>query len=167
MDGIGPKRSGIGAQVLRLVGLALLANTACSPGEGRRDASRNPEAGVYVVLDTIPVPDAADKVAIDTQALPLCCTEGVTLSLLVGATPCSFALPDPPLPNPNDFFIYLNDSLVDGHSTDGWAYDPTTASIVFLGTSCENIKSSPQDAVVQMLCRCVASPCGGYSSDLC
>jgi len=157
----------IGRQVLRFVGLALLVNAACSSGESRTDVSRNPDAGVYILLDAIPFPDAAEKVAIDTQALPPCCTTGVTLSPLVGAMPCSFALPDPPPPYPNDVAVYLNKSLVDGHSTDGWAYDPTTATIVFLGTSCETIESSPQNAVVQMLCSCAPPPCGGFSSDLC
>jgi hypothetical protein len=154
----GVKRDGVGARALAVVGMVLLATTACSSGNSRPDASGAPDRGLFIYLDTIPVADATDKVAIDVQPLPPCCTGAVTLSPMVGATPCSFALPDPPPPYPDDVGVYLNRNLVEGHSTDGWAYDSTKTSIVFLGTSCETIMSGPQAAVVQMICSCV-SPC--------
>ena len=154
----GVRRGGIGVRALAIVGLALLANTACSSGESRPDASGTPHEGPYIDLDAIPAPDATDKVATDTQPLPPCCTEAVVLSPVVGATPCSFALPDPPPPYLDDVGVYLDKNLVDSHSTDGWAYDSTKTSIVFLGTSCETITSGSQAEVVQMLCSCVP-PC--------
>jgi hypothetical protein len=149
------RRGGIGARALAVVGLALLANTACSSSESRPDASGAPDGGLFIYLDTIPAPDATGKVAIDTQPLPPCCTEAVTLSPMVGAAPCSFALPDPPPPYLDDVGVYLNKNLVEGHSTDGWAYDSTKTSIVFLGTSCETIMSGSQAEVVQLVCSCV------------
>ena len=154
----GVRRGGIGARSLAIVGLTLLANTACSSGETRPDASGASDGGFFIYLDTIPAADATDKVAIDTQPLSPCCTEAATLNPIVSSTPCSFALPDPPPPYLNDVGVYLNTNLVDGHSTDGWAYDSTKTGIVFLGTSCETIMSGSQSEVVQMLCSCV-SPC--------
>jgi hypothetical protein len=111
--------------------------------------------------------DAAEDLAGDTAGgaadmpvLPLCCSGAVTLRPVSAATPCSFAVPDPP-PDPNDTAVYLNRYLVYRGDPDGWTFDPTTSTIVFTGAACDTIMSGAQDSVVQMLCACSPLPCPG------
>jgi len=153
---------------LTFVGLTLLTNSMCSSGASRPDSGGIADGYPYIKLDvvTIPPPNGPDTAAIDTEPLPRCCTEAVILTPNVGAGPCTFALPDPPPPHLDDVGVYLNRNLVDADSTDGWTYDPTKTSIVFVGASCEAIMSDAQAPVVQLFCRCPPFPCG-YPGDLC
>ena len=87
----------------------------------------------------------------------------MTLVPVVGSTPCTFATGLPP-DDPHDGGIYhivgasLNQALVSEDDVDGWNYGPTTASIVFAGTSCDSISSDPQNSVVQIICACGLPP---------
>lgn len=169
--------SGVCAGVLRLVALALLADSACNSAGlhltsgSHVDGSTNSDTNLDVV--PIPIADVADDPANDTTAvipasiadvaidqaddamdtLPQCCSGPETLSPVATATPCSFVVSAPP-PYPDQTAVYLNKYLVYQDQLDGWSFGPTTSTIVFTGTSCDTITSSPQQSVVQMLCSC-------------
>ena len=174
--------SGLGTEVLRLVALTLLTNSACrSSGLGltsgnRADGSTSPDA--HIDLAPTSTFEAAGDLAADTAAtiparavdsavgqtddtidalLPLCSTGVELLSPVAAASPCTFAISAPP-PCPDEVAVYLDKDLVYHGTPDGWTYGPMPSTIVFAGASCDTILSAAQDSVVQMLCSCWRAP---------
>jgi len=142
--------------------VVLLAGGACDshhPLRSTADGSPGQDVALEAVMNVGDTAAVMPGFVVDAgpDLLPLCCSGAVLLRPVGPDAPCAFAVPGPPPPGNDLVLIYLNKVLVDRYDVDGgyaWSSGPTTSTVVFTGALCDEIMSSPQDSVVNMLCSC-------------
>lgn len=73
--------------------------------------------------------DAADQASLETA-----------LDLIANKTiGCDFVLDTVP-PDPNEIYCFFNNESLPNDPLNGWTYDPTTNTVTFHGTACEDLK---------------------------
>ena len=142
---IGTRHRGFRGRAWGLVAMAGLWSLSCgspgtpSSGDGSPDVG---SAGELLVC----LPDPLD-------AEPCGSTQGPLQPVEPGA-PCVLAIPAP-LVDSNNVAVYVNKNLVLEDRTNGWAYGPTTATLILTGTYCDLLIANPSESKVELVVGCL------------
>ena len=142
--GIGTRHRGFRGRAWGLVAMAGLWSLSCGSPGTPSSGDGSPDVGSAGEPSVCP-PDPLDA--------ELCGgTQGPLLPVEPGA-PCVLAIPAPPVDS-NNVVVYLNKILVPEDLADGWAYGPTTATLVLTGTYCDLLTANPSESKVELVVGC-------------